>query len=152
MFKTAPQAAARFSKIIFTFVNSNYLNKEAQEAHEDKAKMDFDEAVRRCGNLSIKQLKRIPIEFEEEISREVHRATNFPEVEIKKSTSLPINKTNKMKLDQIHVELIEEAHKCFDSFSKGTFIEKRSESESIAASTRRRKSSGGTRKQRQNKK
>jgi hypothetical protein len=152
MFKTAPQAAARFSKIIFTLVNNNYLNKEAQEAHEAKAKMDFDAALLKCGNLSINQLKKIPIEFEEEISREVHRATKFPGIETKKSTSLPINRTTKIMLDQIHAELIEEAHKCFDSFSKGTSIEKMSESVSRAASTRRTKSSGGTRKQRQNKK
>jgi hypothetical protein len=149
MFKTAPQAAARFSKIIFTLVNDNYLNASDKEAHEAQAKTDFDEAVRRCEKLSANQKKSIAKLFEEEISREVHRATNFPEVEIKKSTSLPINRENKMKLDQIHEELIKEAHECFDSFSKDTSIEKRSDSGSRAASTRRRKSSGGTRKQKQ---
>ena len=152
MFKTAPQAAAMFSKIIFTLVNNNYLNKEAQEVNEAKAKTDFDEAVRRCEKLSPNQKKSIAKLFEEEISREVHRATKFPGIETKKSTSLPINRTTKIMLDQIHVELIEEAHKCFDSFSKGTSIEKRPDSGSRAASTRRTKSSGGTRKQKQNKK
>ena len=152
MFRTAPQAAARLSKIIFTLVNDNYLNASDKEAHEAQAKTDFDEAVRRCNKLSTNQKKSIAKLFEEEISREVHRATDFPGVEIKISTSLPINSTNKMKLDRIRKELIKEAHECFDSFSKDTSIEKRSDSGSRAASTRRRKSSGGTRKQKQNKK
>ena len=152
MFRTAPSAAEWFSKIIFTLVNSNYLNASDKEAHEAKAKTEFDDAVRKCEKLSANQKKAIAKNFEEEISREVNRAINFPGVEIKKSTSLPINRTNKIKLDQIHEELIKEAHKFFDSFSKDTSIEKRSDSGSRAASTRRRKSSGGTRKQKQNKK
>ena len=149
MFKTTPQAAARFSKIIFTLVNDNYLNASDKEAHEAQAKTDFDKAVRKCEKLSANQKKSIAKLFKEEISREVNRAINFPGVEITTSTSLPINNTNKMKLDQIHEELIKEARNYFDSFSKDTSIEKSSDSGSRAASTRRRKSSGGTRKQKQ---
>ena len=152
MFKTAPKAAARFSNIIFTLVNDNYLNASDKEAHEAQAKTDFDKAVIKCEKLSANQKKSIAKLFKEEISREVNRAINFPGVEITTSTSLPINNTNKLKLDQIHEELITEAHEYFDSFSKDTSIEKRSDSGSRAASTRRRKSSGGTRKQKQNKK
>jgi hypothetical protein len=152
MFKTAPKAAERFSNIIFKLVNDNYLNSSDKEAHEAQAKTDFDEAVRRCNTLSAKQKNSIAKLFEKEISREIYRATDFPGVEIKKSTSLPINRENKMKLDQIHEELIKEAHECFDSFSKDTSIEKRSDSGSRAASSKRRKSSGGTRKQKQKQK
>ena len=149
MFKTTPQAAAKFSKIIFTLVNDNYLNASDKEAHEAQAKTDFDKAVRRCEKLSANQKKAIAEKFEEEISREVYIAKRFSGVEIKQTSSQPKNIESKMKLDQIHEELIKEAHKYFDSFSKDTSIEKRSDSGSRAASTRRRKSSGGTRKQKQ---
>jgi hypothetical protein len=152
MFRTAPKAAERFSNIIFTLVNDNYLNASEKEAHEIVAKTAFDAALLKCENLSPNQKKSIAKLFEEEISREIYRATDFPGVEIKKSTSLPINRGSKMKLDQIHKDLITEANECFNSFSKDTSIEKGTDSGSRAASSKRRKSSGGTRKQKQKQK